>query len=63
MFGFLFSCFSCSHKLHTITPDNMKPFVPSFTECKVISVYDGDTITVAAFLNKELELLKELTSF
>ena len=58
MFGFLFSCFSCSHKLHTITPDNMKSFVPSFTECKVIGVYDGDTITVAAFLKKDPQCYK-----
>lgn len=58
MFRFLFSCFSCSHKLHHVTPENMKTFVPNFKECKVISVYDGDTITVAAFLNKDPQCYK-----
>lgn len=58
MFRFLFCCFPWNHKLYNVKPEEMKPFVPNFTECKVISVYDGDTITVAAFLNKDPQCYK-----
>lgn len=36
--------------LNHITYEQTKPFVPTITYCKVIKVYDGDTITVAARL-------------
>jgi len=44
----MFSC--CSSNLNVIEYDDTIPFVPEFSKCKVIKVYDGDTITVAAYL-------------
>jgi micrococcal nuclease len=49
----------CSSKdLHSIQTDNLKNFVPKIKQCKVIKVYDGDTITVAAFLKGDPECYK-----
>lgn len=49
----------CSSKdLHSIQTNNLKNFVPKIKECKVIKVYDGDTITVAAFLKGDPECYK-----
>jgi len=58
MFRFLLCCFPWNHKLHHVRDENMKPFVPDFKECKVIGVYDGDTITVAAYLKKDPQCYK-----
>jgi len=49
---------SCSNKLNNIDVENLKHFVPKIKECKVIKVYDGDTITVAAFLKGDPECYK-----
>ena len=54
----LLHCFSCNNKLNNIQNENMKPFVPNFKKCKVISVYDGDTITVAAYLKSDPQCYK-----
>ena len=40
----------CGSKLNNIDYDNTIPFIPNFSKCKVVKVYDGDTITVAAYL-------------
>lgn len=48
----------CSNKLNNIDSDKLKHFVPKIKECKVIKVYDGDTITVAAFLKGDPECYK-----
>lgn len=45
----MFSCCSSSN-LNVIEYEDTIPFVPEFSKCKVIKVYDGDTITVAAYL-------------
>jgi micrococcal nuclease len=42
--------FCCGSKLNIIEYDDTVPFIPEFSKCKVIKVYDGDTITVATFL-------------
>lgn len=34
--------------LNSITYEETQPFIPQVSYCKVIKVYDGDTITVAA---------------
>ena len=39
-----------SNKLDTCTYKNTKPFVPPITGGKVIKVYDGDTIHIAAYV-------------
>lgn len=52
----LFCC--CSNKFNNISGENLKNFVPKINECKVIKVYDGDTITVAAFLKGDPECYK-----
>ena len=54
----LLHCFSCNNKLNNVKVENMKPFVPNFKKCKVISVYDGDTITVAAYLKSDPQCYK-----
>lgn len=48
----------CSHTyklsdegVNNATWKDTKPFIPNITSCKVIKVYDGDTITVAARLH------------
>jgi len=42
-----------------INPKDIKPFIPELTEGRVIKCYDGDTITIAAFLPfKESDLYK-----
>jgi len=42
-----------------INPKDIKTFIPEITEGRVIKCYDGDTITVAAYLPfKESELYK-----
>lgn len=37
-------------KLNLCDKKNTKRFVPQFTYAKVVNVYDGDTVTLAAFL-------------
>lgn len=54
----LLHCFSCNNKLNNVKHEEMKPFVPNFKKCKVISVYDGDTITVAAYLKSDSQCYK-----
>ena len=54
----LLHCFSCNNKLNNVKVENMKPFVPNFKKCKVISVYDGDTIPVAAYLKSDPQCYK-----
>ena len=42
-----------------LNPKDVKTFIPNITEGRVIKCYDGDTITVAAYLPyKESELYK-----
>lgn len=41
-----------SHPLQTSTYDNTKPYFPSFTEGKCVKVYDGDTVHLAAIVDK-----------
>jgi len=41
---------NAQHPLYSIHYDDTIPFVPPITEGKVVKVYDGDTITVAAKL-------------
>lgn len=41
---------NAQHPLNAIHYDDTTPFVPPITEGKVVKVYDGDTITVAAKL-------------
>ncbi len=50
----LLHCFSCNN----FNTENMKPFVPNFKKCKVVNVYDGDTITVAAYLKGDPQCYK-----
>lgn len=50
----LLHCFSCNN----FNTENMKPFIPNFKKCKVVSVYDGDTITVAAYLKGDPQCYK-----
>lgn len=45
-----FLCCGNDHKLQEASYLNTEPFVPKITEGKVIKVYDGDTITIAARL-------------
>jgi endonuclease YncB( thermonuclease family) len=40
----------CGSKLNNIEYKNTIPFIPNFSKCKVVKVYDGDTITVASYL-------------
>ena len=49
---------SCNNKLYNIDEQKLKNFVPKIKECKVIKVYDGDTITIAAFLKGDPECYK-----
>ena len=57
LFGLTRLC--CSSKdLNSIQGDHLKHFVPKIKKCKVIKVYDGDTITVAAFLKGDPECYK-----
>lgn len=44
----MFLC-CCWSKLDTIEYGETIPFTPEITRCKVIKVYDGDTITIATF--------------
>ena len=48
----------CNNKLYNIDEQKLKNFVPKIKECKVIKVYDGDTITIAAFLKGDPECYK-----
>jgi len=57
LFGLTRLC--CSSKdLNSVQGDHLKHFVPKIKQCKVIKVYDGDTITVAAFLKGDPECYK-----
>tara|TARA_A100001015_G_scaffold318486_1_gene438519 strand:- start:328 stop:777 length:450 start_codon:yes stop_codon:yes gene_type:complete len=49
---------NCNNKLHNIDEQKLKNFVPKIKECKVIKVYDGDTITIAAYLKGDPECYK-----
>lgn len=49
---------NCNNKLNQIDEKNLKLFVPKIKDCKVVSVYDGDTITVAAYLKGDPECYK-----
>ena len=40
----------CCSTLDDVEYNETVPFKPEISRCKVIKVYDGDTITVAAFL-------------
>ena len=44
--------------LDGITYDNTKVFIPNIQYCKVIKVYDGDTITVASRLPNDLNIYR-----
>lgn len=46
------------NKFNNIDPKNLKHFVPKIKKCKVIKVYDGDTITVAAYLKGDSQCYK-----
>jgi endonuclease YncB( thermonuclease family) len=41
--------------LQHATYKNTPPFFPSFTECKVVKVYDGDTFHVAAIVDNKIQ--------
>jgi endonuclease YncB( thermonuclease family) len=57
LFGLTRLC--CSSKdLNHVKINDLKHFVPKIKQCKVIKVYDGDTITVAAFLKGDPECYK-----
>ena len=43
----------CGSKLNNIEYVDTIPFIPTFSKCKVVKVYDGDTITVAAYLKSD----------
>jgi len=49
MWRFLLCCGN-DHQLQEASYVNTKPFVPQITRGKVVKVYDGDTITIAAKL-------------
>ena len=53
-----YNCLFCSKKFTNINPKNLKHFVPKIKKCKVIKVYDGDTITVAGYLKGDPECYK-----
>ena len=36
----------CGSKLNNIEYMDTIPFIPTFSKCKVVKVYNGDTITV-----------------
>tara|TARA_E500000178_G_C16993941_1_gene742207 strand:- start:1440 stop:1868 length:429 start_codon:yes stop_codon:yes gene_type:complete len=48
----IFCCFG-QKNLNTINYNDTVTFIPNIDKCKVIKVYDGDTITVATFLNND----------
>lgn len=39
------------HPLDDATYQNTKPYTPTFEEAKVVKIYDGDTLHVAALIN------------
>lgn len=43
-----------SERLRDSTWKNCEPFVPEFTEGKIIKCYDGDTVTIATVLNDKI---------
>lgn len=43
-----------SEQLQDKTWNNTKPYVPHFTQGKIIKCYDGDTVTIATFINNEV---------
>ena len=51
------SCCS-SNNLDYVNTEDIVPFVPNFKKCKVIGVYDGDTITVASYLKGDPQCYK-----
>lgn len=51
-------CFFCSNRFNNINAKNLKNFVPKLKKCKVVKVYDGDTITVAGYLKGDPECYK-----
>lgn len=44
--------------LEGVTYDNTKIFIPNIQYCKVIKVYDGDTITVASRLPNDVNIYR-----
>ena len=52
VFTILYKYLCCNSKSHldNITMNNTIPFIPPVKECKVIKVYDGDTITIGCYL-------------
>lgn len=52
-------CISKRNIPHIVDPKSVKSFVPPITQGRVIKCYDGDTITIAAYLPyKNSELYK-----
>ena len=39
--------------LNNITLQNSIPYLESFTSCKVLRIYDGDTLTVGTIINNQ----------
>lgn len=48
----LFCCFG-KKNLTNIDYNDTITFIPNINKCKVIKVYDGDTITIGTFLNND----------
>lgn len=48
----LFCCFG-KKNLTNIDYNDAITFIPNINKCKVIKVYDGDTITIGTFLNND----------
>jgi micrococcal nuclease len=48
MIKLIMACFTFCLFKKTLNWENTKPFIPNIKSAKVIKVYDGDTITIAA---------------
>ena len=48
MIKLIMACFTFCLCRKSINWENTKPFIPNIKSAKVIKVYDGDTITIAA---------------
>lgn len=42
---------SHEHSLDICTYENCRTFIPSFTQCKCVRVYDGDTVHIVGYIN------------
>ena len=49
--------------MENATYDNLQPFVPEITHGKIVRVYDGDTVTIAARIHIDDEYIAKLFRF